>query len=611
MTVRSLFKSHHFNVIGSLILLSVTNFVHSSVFITKAYAEHSRSSEALATPPKKLEDIFNETYRDKISEPAELTHPNVISFVNKRLSEEKLIELKSKLLELELEVTVKKELQESDNYYLCVNNYLPGFPNEIEIDRTELDLKPTPITVLAEEPKIITDPNQNEHIFWRIDYEGTAYWSKKGINYADGREDLFIAKYKDCPKIQNLVLTTKLEERAKEIAAIEAQGNMSLPIASSGFIKYVCTEDDPLNAYSQTETRELLNEKITNSDNDAQLPKGTQVVQVQGKDQDPFVAKNGHEYVYVQVQRDFESDNNEFAHRRFWVAKAFIKRLEDCASVQTKPVITCSKNKVPLYDNDYSLGSLAANTETEGFSSLYRLYGEFYDKKIILNSKNQEEVYVPVSFNRRPEKVYWVSEKLIPSDCPINPERPIDYRSSTGETCNVLANDNFPLSHPSKNNFYAKPGRYYNNRPGGRKHAGVDLYSHFAWSFKSNNRYGGSVTAIARGVVTSINKWDHTHYIVVESAVKNETWLYGELDTPKVSLNQIITPKKHLARTEKYILYNPEYPAMAHIEKYSTRSLKNYKGGGLKRRHSSNVNPSCHIEYTSKRKFNGKIWEND
>ena len=98
--------------------------------------------------------------------------------------------------------------------------------------------------------------------------------------------------------------------------------------------------------------------------------------------------------------------------------------------------------------------------------------------------------------------------------------------------------------------------------------------------------------------------------MIINSRVKNETWLYGELGDLSVNVGQNVDTGDRIGRTAQYVSNNPTYPAMAHMEKYSRRNLNSVSGGGTYRRHSSNVNPSCHLEYMSQKKFR-KIWERD
>lgn len=587
-----------FKVLTTIMLLTMTNIVSSSVFFNKAHARPSPHPEEGTTAPRALEDIFNENYRDDFSR---MTHENVISFINTRLSD-------TRRAELEVEVNVRNELLQSEDHYLCVNEYLSGFPNEIDEDRVELDFTVSPITVLSEEPVIEVDAAGNEIIYWRIEYEGESYWGRHGINYNDGRQARFINQYKDCPKIQDAIFDVHLQQRIEEIEAQanSSQGGFSLPPSSSGFLKYVCTESAPLNAYN-------TKEEVESGEYSVQLPRGTQVVQVQGDEKDPFTASNEHTYIYVQIQRDFENENDELARERFWVAEDYIKQFEDCAAIQTKPVLVCSEARVPLYSDDINLGTQSHDHDTEGFSHLYRRYGEYFEKKIILNANNQEEIYVPVSETRMSENIYWIKESLIPEDCPLNPEVEVNFRSSEGQTCSVFANDNFPLDHAAREDYrHDYIAKFGARRAGGRSHPAVDLYSYYRYGNGSTEDYGGPVRAINRGVVKRIGTWRHTTYLIVASGVSERSWVYAEIGRRQVNENQAINRNQLLGNTAQFVTNNSAYPAMLHLELFNDKHLEgNTHYGASGRYEGARVDdPTCNAEYMSVRKFQ-KTWEGE
>jgi hypothetical protein len=564
----------------------------------------------------RLEQIYEDELR---AGTAVMNNDYVISFLNPRLSQETL-------RDLEVEVRVHERLLSSEDFYLCVNEYLPGYeeaPEEVVSGGgTELPKTLVPVTIFRDNDEpleiIHNDAAGNRHIYWNIgyDYMAVPYWAKRGIIYADGRERYFIARYRDCPSIQEELFNEYVEVAEQELEEQEeesaSEGGVTLPGQSSGFLEYVCTEDDPLRAYDSAEDVERDERSEIAEDG---IPRGTQVVRVQGSDSEPFEAeRNGVRYIRVQVQPDPENDETDnIEGQRFWVGEDFIKQFEDCATVQTRVVSVCSNTAESYYSNDEQIMRDRSSGSLIPFSMIYRRYGEFYSKKIVLDNNGNEVVYVPVSEELASNDILWIRESALPERCSLNPEVPTNYRSTRGRTCTVFANDNFPLQHAARYNYYESPASFGAGRAGGRRHAATDLYSYYRGQSGSNNRYGGRVEGINRSEVTGIGTWRHTHYMTVVSRVSvNISWLYGEIADLTKRQGHAIRRGEDIAKTEKLILGNSSYPAMLHLERYSTQlqNLNSYSGGGAYRRSRHLENPTCYVEYMSKRKFD-KVWEGE
>ena len=561
---------------------------------------------------------------------AVLSESDVISFINPRLNSEKLTEI-------QIEIEAHEQLLKSEDYYLCVNEYLPGYeePPEEVLTGGGIELPKTLVSVKlfndTDEPYEVlhTDSAGNKHIYWHFgyDYMEIPYWGKRGIEYNDGRVRYFIGKYKECPNIQDELLEEKIRLLSKQKqegddAEEETEENdgITLPGESSGFIEYVCTEDSPLKAYDTVADVESGTESEFAPNG---IPKGLQVVRTQGLDSTPFIAdRNDVRYIRVQVQPDIESEStDEIEGKRFWVGEDFIKQFEDCAAVQTKVYNLCSESNRPYFTTDENIARQEKEGEFTPFQMLYRRYGEYYSKKIYIQSNGTQVVYVPVAESLISRDVKWVDESLLNNDCPLNPEVETDHTSSRGQTCKVFVNDSFPLDHAARLPFYGTSAAHGANRARtSRDHAGVDLYSYYRPSSEqygrgsgSNDRYGGMVRAINRSEVTGVGTWKHTHYITVASIVtSNRSWIYGEIEGVEFRRGHGLAREAQISRTEDYVRGSKKYTAMLHLELYRKRlNNKNaYRGGGRFRRTSGLENPSCIVEYMSQRKF-GKIWEGE
>jgi len=568
---------------------------------------------------------LSEIYESEINQgEAELYNENLISFYNSRLSDETL-------RDLQVEVEAHQNLLASDNYYLCVNNYLSGYEEKPEVTspegRVELPRTLVPVTIFEGEGSehIIEASNGDKHIFWHIgyDYSGVPYWGKRGIKYANGREQYWITKYSECPRIQDELFeeeVAQLERQTTQTAQEQYQQSSFLPARRSSVTEYVCTDDSVLNAY-------LSREDVENGTVSAKIERGAHLARPQnsqGCDSEPvsetcttpFISeRNDEQYVFVSIlDGEVENLDGEISdQKQFWVASEYLKSFEACPSIHTEPVYACAENPISLYESNEDILDQNVSETAAPLSTIYKRHGDYFKKKIFLDEENKEIVYVPVSFTQLSDQVYWVKESEVPSECPLNLPVPVDYDSLNGQSCRPLKNDKFPLEHAARLPIYQtsaayRAERYYNGRFS-HYHQGVDLYSFyrpagsvggFGQGAGSNARHGGFVSIINDSEISGFGTFKHTQYILTKSRVQNNrTWLYGEIGEVSVSLRHGLDLSRGdvIARTEQYVLLNKRFPSMLHLVLYNSSGTR------------SNVqNPSCIIEYMSIQNFS-KTWE--
>ena len=584
---------------------------------------------------------LSETYEAEISEGlASLSHENVVSFYNQRLNQETL-------RSLELEIETHQGLLESEDYYLCVNNYLPGFPDQ-PLSKKRIELPRTTVPVVrmvdTEELRLKDKNNGSTNVFWKIAYYdsynsynsnpdsyGSAdkeykgykgykeYWAKKSIIKHNGETVHFITRYKDCPKIQDELMEIHIEIREEErqikIKEEADATDVALPEQGSGFMEYICTQNPGLKAYDTPKDVEKNNKSKTAPDG---IPRGMQVVRVQGEDSKPFKARrNGVRYIRVQVQiNSEEKSTDEMENQRYWVGENFIKQFEDCASVQTEVFHVCSEDPVNYYLNSLNLSREQPSGAVGSFELLYRRYGEVFSKRVLLNFENKEVIYVPVSKGRNSKEILWIEEKKLPRNCPLNLAVPREFTTRDGRrSCTVISNDNFPLEHPSRIDYRTDSAAMFGaKRNRGRKHPATDLYSFYRYGPNSTKRFGGNVRAINESVVKRIGNWKHTKYLIVQSEVAQRSWVYGEVRNLKVRDEQVLNRDQLIGVTAQFVRGRGRgaYPAMLHLERWENTHLSGRRFYGASGRIGNQRvdDPTCHVEYMSMKKFN-KIWEGE
>lgn len=559
-----------------------------SVFssFTIAAEEESQEPEPQVRGEQELSE-FAQSYAEQIQKgEAVETYPGVVSFYNQRLSSEARVSL-------EIERDVRDHFLNSDELYLCVNNDLSGFPEEIDKDKVSLKRSLDPIRLVEGVEPIEITKSGHVYKYLRFIYDGTEYWGLESIrNVSSGVETgRFIATFSDCPKIQGDLLQARL---ASEVANQEVDQVEGISITSAeSFVRYTCPDSGRVNAYPS---------KSLSQEGKIQINKGSEIMLLQGADSEEFVASNGYTYVHIQYEGE-----------TYWAAKDFIKTYESCPSIQSESVVACVNESLNYYAQDSDLADTTkAAGQFSAFVPVYRFYGHVFDRKITTSPSGNVITYVPVKKDLESEEIFWVAEDYVPKTCGLNPTQEISYTSSQGLTCKVRQNDNFPYaSHSAKFDYRTGSTMFNAGRSGGRRHAATDLYSYYRGA--STALYGSRVYAIDDAVVSGKGTWGRTEWIMVQSR-HGYSWNYGEVGRVQVRNRQAINRGQRIGTAKKYVRGGSTYPAMLHLEKYaahiSNPSTDRSRRTQVYRRNRHLVNPTCHVEYMSKRKF-GKIWDGE
>ncbi len=503
---------------------------------------------------------------------AEVTSEGVVSFFNPRIDHE-FEQRKRHIL-----TTVRENLLQSEDLFLCVDNYLSGYAEApLEGERVRLERTIEPVTLLDEEP-IEVDEGGKISKFVKITYDGTDYWAKESI-LEKSSEVLtsYITTFSGCAKIQSDIEEHKIEEALT--AEIEAR-----PPRSSRS-KYVCTQESGrIGAHSDQEL---------NRENE--LRDGAEVAILQGSASEPFDTDAGVTYIRVKHERS-----------AYWVAQDYIKSYEDCPKIHTEAVEVCTAGKLNYYESDSQITGRDPVDQFNGFTSVYKFTGHIYSKKVILNSSGQEVTYVPVKRTQDAEEIYWVAENYVPQECTLNPEAKITFRGKR-DSCTVVRNDNFPLAHAALFDYYDRSStgtaRFDASR-GSRRHAATDLYSYRRQSSQANHTWGKAVTAVDAGRVVSVANYGRGCKRVTIQSKHGYTWNYAEVGRVQVKRGDWVNTGDDIATTRKYGR-GRDYPAMLHLEKFDAL-ITNPREGRQNRRYQRNrsiTDPSCHVEYMENRKF--------
>ncbi len=508
---------------------------------------------------------------------AEVTSEGVVSFFNPRIDHE-FEQRKRHIL-----TTVRENLLQSEDLFLCVDNYLSGYAEApLEGERVRLERTIEPVTLLDEEP-IEVDEGGKISKFVKITYDGTDYWAKESI-LEKSSEVLtsYITTFSGCAKIQSDIEEHKIEEALT--AEIEAR-----PPRSSRS-KYVCTQESGrIGAHSDQEL---------NRENE--LRDGAEVAILQGSASEPFDTDAGVTYIRVKHERS-----------AYWVAQDYIKSYEDCPKIHTEAVEVCTAGKLNYYESDSQITGRDPVDQFNGFTGVYKFTGHIYSKKVVLNSSGQEVTYVPVKKTQDAEEIYWVAESYVPQECALNPEAKITFRGKHN-SCTVVRNNNTPLRRwnnvevpiPAQFNYYTDTARFDANRRGSRRHAGNDLYSYPRGSSRANNRWGAFVTAIDDGKVVSVAGYGRGTQRVTVQSKHGYTWNYAEVGRVQVKKDDWVRTGDHIATARKYA-NGSDYPAMLHLEKFNAL-ITNPRGGAQNNRYRRNrsvTDPSCHVEYMENKQF--------
>lgn len=536
-----------------------------------------REEEAALSP-------LGQEYADIISSGrARLTSENIVSLYNEDLSE-------ATIADMEKERLAREALVKSDSLYMCVNNDLTGFSGPSrDSESVKLDKIASPIQVLNTD-SVEVEEGGAVYTLQKIRYESKEYWVTASLKRNSGEVVKFLSRFSECPRIQNDVLAEYLEGLSSEssvfIAGVEV-------FQEESRVKYVCTDDanGTLNLY----TNEDLETKISAGN-------GSEVSLVQKSGLEPFEADNGHTYIRVNY------DGHEY-----WAAEEFIKSYGECPSMkQMESVYACVENSLNYYSDEESLSAQSPSGSFDSYQILYRDYSYLYQSKI-LKDGDKEVVYVPVRMAKDSSKVHWVAESYVPKECDIDPSRAVTYTSSQGLTCTVHSDDNFPYyEHSAKFDYRTDSAEFRAGRNRGRLHAGVDLYSYRRYdSENGRSDYGLSVYSIDDGEVVGRGTWGHTAWVLVKST-KGYSWNYGEVGRLEVDRGEHIKRGDKIGKAKQYVRNNSKYPAMLHLEKYTSTRIRDPKQNWVMpyKRHRSVTNPTCHVEYMSRRKF-GKVWDGE
>lgn len=483
---------------------------------------------------------------------------------------------------LGLQVMIREELLSSEEMFMCVNNNLAGFPTKPgdASERVDLNKTPVPIEILDAEGVLIergTGNNTIEDHFIKIKYvDGNEYWVKKSVR-AKGSEETtsFVTEFADCAKIQADVENHRYEEASEEARA-------SIPTRSSR-LKYVCTQSSSLSA---SETIELGKEHL--------LEKGSEVVVIQGILSTPFEDENGNTYIRVQHDRE-----------RYWVAEKYIKIYDDCASVQTQAVEVCVETDLNYYKTSQQITEGEPEGQFGSFQNVFRDYGNLYSKKVMLKEDGSEVTFVPVKTSQTSIDVLWVAEKYVPAVCGLDAEAEVTFRGRN-DTCEVRRNDNFPLAHPARFDYYTGSAKFGSGRMGtSRLHGAIDLYSYSRYGNGSRDTWGTFFYAMDDGEVVSISDYGRqTKRITIQSDY-GYTWNYAEVGRLQFEVGDRVDRGEHIGTTKRYARNDGgKYPAMLHTEKFDAL-ITSPREGRLNRRYNRNnniENPSCHVEYMEQHK---------